>query len=341
VQTLRLHLRLRMTRILGAVLILAAPAVAGGAGQISDALPAGLSMRLEAPDGKADYLLGEPIVLRLVFSSDRPGYEVNMTRMFGPSVTVNVTPADSVFRWHGLDSSDVITLTPVRSSGVSMSVPLYDSIIVKRPGTYSVSVTTGVVRNGAWLSVTSTAVTINLTPMSDADEAKRIASLAEIIAKTDHSDGLDHRAEVRLACLMGDQAARKKVELYLTGRDDITGIRKKGLALSRNKELELKLLDEAWRAVDRVPDQALLDQMIQLRHLAAGIPVPGRTMLSPGYTRAEVIRAQAETAPFIKEIVATMSRRQGANKTATQAFLDEFRRQNDNELHSSLLEPGS
>jgi hypothetical protein len=323
----------------GAILILASANLASAAGQISDTLPAGLNVRLEAPDGQTDYLMGEPIVLRLVFSSDRPGYEVNTTRMFGPSVTVNVSPADSVFQWHGLDSSDVITLTPVSSSGVSMSVALYDSIIFKGAGTYSVSATTGVARNGVWRMVTSTAVTINLAPMSAADEARRLASLSEAIAKTEDSDGLDHPAEVRLACLEGDQAARKKVELYLTGNDDITGIRKKGLALSKNKDLELRLLDESWRDVDRIPDQYLLDQMIQLRHLVAGIPVRGWTMVSPGYTRDEVVRAQAETAPYIKEVVATISQRQAANKSATQAFLEEFKRQNDSELHYSLREP--
>ena len=46
----------------------------------------------------------------------------------------------------------------------------------------------------------------------------------------------------QLACLHGDIAARKKVALCVTGRDDITGTRKTGLALSNNKELELQLL---------------------------------------------------------------------------------------------------
>ena len=249
-----------------------APVLASGAEQSSGTLPEGLNVRLEATDGKTDFLMGEPIVLQLAFSSDRPGYKVNMTRMFGPSETVSVTPADNVFRWHGIDTSDLLTLTPVSSSGITKTVWVNNSMIIKHPGTYSVSVTTYVERNGTWPTVKSTAITINLRPMSDAEEAERLASLSEAIAKTDNSDGLDHRAEVQLACLEGDQAARMKVELYLTGRDDITGIRKTGLALSRNKNLELQLLDDAWRAIDRIPEQSLLDQMILLRHLGAGIP---------------------------------------------------------------------
>jgi hypothetical protein len=308
-------------------------------GQTPNPLPKGLEVRLEAPDGKTDFMMGEPIVLQLVFSSDRPGYKVNMTRMFGPSETVNVTPADNVFRWHGIDTSDLITLTPVSSSGITKTVWVNNSIIIKQPGTYSVSVTTYVERNGTWPTVKSTAITINLRPMSDAEEAKRLASLSQAIAKTDTSDGLDHRAEVQLACLEGDQAARKKVELYLTGRDDITGIRKTGLALSRNKNLELKLLDDAWRAIDRIPDQSLLDQMILLRHLGADIPERGWSMVAPVYTVNEVIRAQAETAPYIKEIIAMMPKRHGDNKIATQTFLDEFKKQNESELHYLPLQP--
>jgi hypothetical protein len=104
-------------------------------------------------------------------------------------------------------------------------------------------------------------VIIRIAPMPEQEEAKRVAQLSEAIAKTDNSDGLDHAAEVQLACLEGDIAARKKVALYVTGRDDITAIRKTGLALSKNKELELQLLDEAWRSLDRVPDWYFLDEM--------------------------------------------------------------------------------
>jgi hypothetical protein len=86
---------------------------------------------------------------------------------------------------------------------------------------------------------------------------------------------------------------------------------------------------------------ARVKMMILLRHLAAGIRERGWTMVSAGDTKAGVIRAQAETAPYIKEIVATLPQRRGANKTATQAFLDEFKTQNDSELRRSLPAPRS
>jgi hypothetical protein len=89
------------------------------------------------------------------------------------------------------------------------------------------------------------------------------------------------------------------------------------------------LLDEAWRSLERVPDQYFLDEMILLRHLKAAVPVPDSGMMAPSYSKDEVIRAQAETAPYISEIIATMAQRESANRSATQAFLDEVKKQND------------
>jgi hypothetical protein len=153
--------------------------------------------------------------------------------------------------------------------------------------------------------------------------------MGEPIAKTDRWDGLGHATEVELACLEGDIAARKKAALYLTGRDDITGIRKKGLALSKKKELELQLLDEAWRSIDRIPDQYFLDEMIELRHLQVGIPVPDSYPVVPGRTKDETVRDLAERALYIDEIAASMPQRQGANKSASQEFLDQEKKDHD------------
>jgi hypothetical protein len=321
--------------ILGAVLGLTGLPGIPGRAQTQDTLPSGVSVRLETKDGRTNYLMGEPIVMQLILSGDRSDYVVNTVRTFGVGETINVTPADQIFRWHGTVSGDVVVVTSLSTSGTSINILLNDAIVIKKPGRYSISVTTKRIAQAdlqKGLTLTSNPVTISVAPMPEQEEANRLAVLSEAIAKADHLDGLDHPTEVRLACLEGDQAARKKVELYLTGRDDIVGIRKTGLALSRNKELELKLLDEAWRSLERVPDQYFLDEMILLRHLKAAVPVPDSGMMAPSYSKDEVIRAQAETAPYISEIIATMAQREGANRSATQAFLDEVKKQNDFEL---------
>jgi hypothetical protein len=303
--------------------------------QAQDALPSGVSVRLEPKDGRTDYLMGEPITLRLGFSADRSGYVVNTERIFGVSEQINVTPATGVFHWHGTISVDVVALTPLMATGTTMSLRLNDAVIIKNPGTYSVSVTTRRIAEGTrfpdlkWLTVTANPVILHIAPMPEEEEANRVARLSEAIAKTDNSDGLDHATEVQLACLEGDIAARKKVSLYLTGRDDITGIRKTGLALSKNKELELQLLDDAWRSSDRIPDRYFLDEMIELRHLQAGIPVPDIYPVMRGRTKDEADRELAERALYIDEIVASMPQRQGANKSATQEFLDQEKKDHD------------
>jgi hypothetical protein len=306
--------------------------------QTLDALPGGVNVRLDPAHGKVNYLMGEPILLRLTLSGDSPDYVVNTTRIFGVSETINVTPVDQTFRWHGTISSDVSVLRPLSVPGYSEDLLVNEAIVIKSPGTYNVSVSTRRIisaNHQKWLTLASNPVTITIAPMPEQEEARRVAALSEAIAKTDHWDGLDHATEVKLACLQGDLAARKKVQLYLTGRDDILGIRATGLALSRNKELELKLLDETWRSPERVPNTYFLDEMILLRHLAAGIPVPDFGMIARGSTKDDVIRAQAEAASYINEIVATMARRQNANKAAAQAFLDELKKQNELELRNA------
>jgi hypothetical protein len=319
----------------GVVTALVALGLAGGCAQSQDALPSGVSLRLEPKGGRTDYLMGEPINLILRFSANRPGYIANTERIFGVSERFNVTPPDGVFHWHGTISVDTVAITPLTAAGTSMNVRLNDAVIFKNPGTYTVSVTTGRIAEGTkfpdfkWLKVTSNPVTIHIAPMSQDEEAKRVAQFSEAIAKTDGSDGLDHGTEVKLACLQGDVAARKKVALYLTGRDDITGIRKTGLALSNNRNLVLQLLDQAWRSLDRVPDQYFLDEMIELRHLEAGIPVPDYGPIARSPTKDEAVRELSERTSYIDEIVATMPQRQGANRSATQAFLDEAKKEND------------
>ena len=308
--------------------------------QSQEASPAGVSVRLELKEGKADFLMGEPIILKLTLWAEQPGYLADVTNIFGVSEQIDVTPSEGAFQWHGWNATDVITLEPLTATGRSQSLLLNDGVIIKAPGTYSVSVTTRRVAQGTrtdfsslkWLTLTSNPVVIHVAPMSEDEEAKRVAELSKIIAQTDHSDGLDHPAEVHLACLVGDIAARKKVELYLTGRDDITGIRKTGLALSRNKELELTLLDEAWRSVKRVPDQYLLEQMLILRQLDAGIAVQGFRPVSAGLTKEEAARELADRTQYVSEILATMSHRRGTNKSATREFLDQEKKEEDSLL---------
>jgi hypothetical protein len=333
---MKLPARVARTKwIFEAAIALVALGVTDGWPQTQDALPSGVSVRLEPKDGRTDYLMGEPVNFRLTFSADHPGYMVDTVRIFGVSELISVTPTDGVFRWHGTIGTDVVELTPLTATGTSIGLRLNDAVIFNSPGTYSVSVTTRRIAEGTrsanlkWLTLTTDPVIIRIAPMPEQEEARLVTQLSEAIAKTDNSDGLDHAAEVPLACLQGDSAARKKVALYLTGRDDITGIRKTGLALSRNKELELQLLDEAWRSLDRVPDRNLLNVMIELRHLEAGIPVPDSHRFMPGPTKDEAVRELSERARYIDEIVATMPERQGANRSATQKFLEQEKKDND------------
>jgi len=317
------------------IFALVATGMQDGWPQIPDALPAGVSVRLEAKDGKTAYLMGEPIGLRLTLSAERPGYMINLALILGVSEQINVTPVGDVFRWHGTIATDSIELLPLTARRTQISLRLNDALIFQKPGTYSVSVTTARLAEGTkfpdlhWLKITTNSLIIHLAPMPEQEEARRVEQLSAAIARTDDSVALDHSLEVPLACLEGDLAARAKVALFLTGHDDITGLRRTGLALSKNKQLELQLLDNAWRSPERIPERYLLDEMIALRELEAGIPVPDTRPIMAGPSQEKAAREAAERRQYLNEIVATMALRGGPNKVAAQQFLEQENKGDD------------
>jgi hypothetical protein len=72
-----------------------------------------------------------------------------------------------------------------------------------------------------------------------------------------------HATAVRLACLEGDDALRAKVHFIATEEDhadpniSIAWILIDGLASSRNKQLQLDLLEDAWRNPHLLPTYPL------------------------------------------------------------------------------------
>jgi hypothetical protein len=61
----------------------------------------------------------------------------------------------------------------------------------------------------------------------------------------------------------------------------------------------------------------------------AGIPVPNSHRVMPGRTKDGTVRDLAERALYIDEFAAFMPQRQGANKSATQEFLDQEKQDHD------------
>jgi len=171
-----------------------------------------------------------------------------------------------------------------------------------------------------------------LMPDSSADR-QRMKSLldklgdaeAEEFARLDGLKATRREAALRLSYLRGDDAVRAKVRALLAdeerGNDDTGLIMLRGLAHSRNLQLQMELLQAAWDDVERVPTGLLQSGLQQskafLQHKTIDLyysgGVPGRTL-----PHAEVVE---EFRRELAEIVASLPQRTGANRQRTAYFL--------------------
>ena len=135
-------------------------------------------------------------------------------------------------------------------------------------------------------------------------------------------------AAVRLACLDGDEAVRAKVHFIAAERGEDNGdpdigiawVLVNGLAGSRNKQLQLALLEEAWRDPQLLPTYALQTALSQARELTQKDSVTDRAVMWAG-TPEERQATMQEVQREIDEIIATLPMRNEANRAETIKFL--------------------
>jgi hypothetical protein len=132
-------------------------------------------------------------------------------------------------------------------------------------------------------------------------------------------------AAVRLAYLGGDDATRAKVHFIVADEEKGDGtsiglIMVDGLPSSRNKELQLTLLQTAWRDPQHVPTSVLQSALRQAKELVHKGVVTEESILWGG-TAEERQAALEESKGEIDEIVATLPQRTEPNRAATINFL--------------------
>jgi len=133
-------------------------------------------------------------------------------------------------------------------------------------------------------------------------------------------------AAVRLACLDGDDAVRAKAHLiaaepeYVDPDISIAMILVDGLANSRNKQLQLSLLEQAWRDPQMLPTHALQTALRQARELTQKDWVTDEAVFWAG-TPEEHQAAVEEYQREINEIIATLPLRSESNRAETIKYL--------------------
>ena len=132
-------------------------------------------------------------------------------------------------------------------------------------------------------------------------------------------------AAVRLAYLAGDDAVRAKVHFIADEREDgeanpIGPIMRDGLPASRNKQLQLTLLEAAWRDPHRVPTSEVHAALRQAKELMHKQMVTEEATVWAG-TAEERQRALEEYQAEINEIIATLPLRTESTRTETVNYL--------------------
>ena len=244
-------------------------------------------VRLESENGRTQFKLGEPIKLELVFSSRTKGFFVNTTDYGDMSEEVNVTPADGWFRAHGRSGHDYSSSVPLGDEPIRIPVLINQGIIFQKPGRFEISVTTW--RLGK--QRTTSAIAIEIVAADEREEAGLASSLS--VRFRTRAVKSRHAAAAQLAFLGGDEAVRAKI-FWLAKGNGGDGVQREmmdGLASSRNLELQLELLQAAWRDVRHVPDSSLLSAMQQTRAFMRKQTLPGWQMpLCRGLIRRQELR---------------------------------------------------
>lgn len=300
--------------------VLCGRCAAQGAPASVNADAAGAEVRLESENGRTQFKLGEPIKLELVFTSRTKGFFVNTTDYGDMAELVNVTPADGWFRAHGQSGHDYSSSVPLGDEPIRIPVLINQGIIFQKPGRFEISVTTS--RLGT--PRTTNTLSIEIVAADEREEAELVRSLSSQISTTNGKSR--HAAADQLAFLGGDEAVRAKIFWLAKGNGGNSVQREMidGLASSRNLELQLELLQAAWRDVRHVPDSSLLSAMQQTRAFMRKQTLPGWQMaIMPGTDPASKL-VNEERQHDVSEIVETLPQRTGINRRDTAYFLMEY-----------------
>ena len=307
--------------------------IAAEAGQFPD-------VSLETRDGKTQFFLGDPIELDLVVRNiNSSSCSVNVTDYGDIADNVEITPAKGWISWRGPSEHDYLMTAPPDEKEARIPIVLHQGFVFREPGHYEVRVTThrliprsepDASGNTGISGITTNAVGIDVAAMPPGVESSLVSNLTSEIASADmrtasgrkaHKDAVD-----RLAALEGDEALHAKIDLMLKEDDDMRQATTVALATTRNLQLQLSLLDAAWKDVQHPPIYDLPGALQQTRALLRGQTLPGWVMAAgtSGSDNATKIAAE-EHAADMDVLLRSLPARSGASRAAAAYYLLEDR----------------
>ena len=287
------------TRLLTVVFLLTFVALASG----QTPAPLGVNVKLSLPEFKSTYRIGEPIKLVMEFTAEREGYtaEILPDRGEAGADTIVISPETGVVHW--LDElndnqsflRDVISTVSLDTSPKRVEIILNDKVRFDVPGSYTVRVNTrrvtppfSLVRDRRPILLSTNSITFEIQPMSDADEAKEVKRLTDLLdAKRDWRN--DDEFTKQLSYLTGDPSTREKVRRFLSPEERSGNYRANilyGLFSARNRALVLNLIEEGMH-----------DPAVPVNSEILGIAIRLKTLLTRGVTPKEVAAVNAMSPP--------------------------------------------
>lgn len=292
---------------------------------------AGVSATLSLSSDQKVYRAGEPVRLRISFTSEREGYRLNEMTTKPPSAVdvVTISPEAGVHAWGaeytgGGYYPDYSSIRAISRTPTTVGLTLNDWYRFERAGRYTVKVTTSRVSGpgagageGPPLRLTTNEVSFEVVEMSAEEEAAEVKRLAALLdaAKSWQEEA---RLAEELSYFTGEPSTREKVRRYLAGsRTNGPGNFAQnislGLAAARDRALAVRLLEAAIRDPEVVPSHGLLGMASSLKLMLEGVPRAPMTFVrsqSPNPRAAEVMRE------YVSELVASLPRRKGKSRTA-------------------------
>jgi hypothetical protein len=295
----------------------------------------GVKVQLSFAGLKSTYRIGEPIKLVMEFTADREGFtaEILPDRGEAGGDTIVISPETGVVHW--LDEltdnqtflRDVISTVKLDNSPQRVEIILNDTVRFDVPGTYTVRVNTrrvtppfSLVRGPRQILLSTNSITFEITPMSDADEAKEVKRLTDLLdARRDWRN--DEEISKQLSYLTGDPSTREKVRRFLAPEERSGNYRAHltyGLFSARNRALVLNLVEQGMRDPGIPVTSHLLNMAIRLK-----------TLLTRGVTPKPVAAVTATLPPgesplsreireaYLVELAESLARRSGRSLTTT------------------------
>lgn len=306
------------------LLLLAVSFVSATRGQVPT--PPDLHVKLSLAENKTVYRIGEPIKLVLEFSVGRDGYILESTPDRLTSDTVIVSPETGVVHWLDELNDNYRIPRDVKSEDALTSAPRKVELIVNdtlrfdNPGRYTISVNTRRVRQQReYLLLATNPITIELQAMSEAEEAKEVERLSELLDTKRDFDTSEAMSK-QLKYLTGEPSTREKVRRFLLPEQrngNYSANIAYGLFVARDRGLVLKLLEAAFRDPNVAVTWHLLQFTTRLKMLMTyGVtqrPITVNGLLQP----VDDSRNREIQAGYLVDLAASLPKRTGSNQTTT------------------------